>query len=77
MLTNFQLGVLHSIEPRNNSKFINELLPMIFSINTLCSSSITGRKCVNFLDASPKPKLDPEKLRIVKGENHYHYIIFN
>jgi hypothetical protein len=72
-LEGHQLETLNEVEPgdRNDSKFLNIILPWLFDKKTLVNSTVTGKPYTNRKnpgEPSVKSRLDPRKMMFIKGE---------
>lgn len=72
-LNQMTLDELNDMEPgeKNDSKFLNHILPIVFDRKTLLASSVTGKAYTNRNNHSEppsKPPLDPRKLKFVRGK---------
>lgn len=73
-LEDHQLEALNDFEPgdKNDSRFLNFLLPLLFDKKTLINSTVTGKPYTNRKNpGEPKNKsrLDPRKMAFIKGES--------
>lgn len=63
---------------KNDSKFLNLIIPNVFDKRTLLNSSVTGKQYTNRNkpeEPSNKPPLDPEKLAFIRGRTFDLHIL--